>query len=158
MSIKITPKIKAIKEYFKKLDGDLQKEFLAHVVDSAREDSRKRASIHTKTGKMERNIDSKLHPQKLQGEIFIANQGMLKTWRRKRVNYAVFVHFPTKPHLITLKNSKWRASRWVEDDKFRFAKKVKHPGYKGDPFLYRGLADTFKKLDSIFNKVINEEF
>jgi len=150
MSIKISPKIKAFKEYFKRLDGDLQKDFLARVVEETRENARERASKHTITGRLERNIDSKVNKIAMTGEVFVANQGMLKKWKGKNVNYGIFVHFPTKPHPITPK--KWKALRWEKDGKFIFAKKVKHPGYKGDPFLYKGLADTFKQLDRIFEE------
>ena len=150
MSITISLKIKQFKEYFKKLDGDLQRDFLKRVVEETEKNAKKRASKHTVTGKIERNIDSKIDKVSLKGEVFMSNLGMLKNWRGKRVNYGVFVHFPTKKHWITLKNSKWKALRWEENGKFRFAKKVKHPGYKGDPFLYKGLADTFKQLDKIF--------
>ncbi|MDY4155083.1 MAG: hypothetical protein SPH77_00640 [Campylobacter sp.] len=50
-------------------------------------------------------------------------------------NLFVFALFSlyTKPHEIKPKTRKFL--RWVVSSEFIFAKKVKHPGYKGDPFL-----------------------
>jgi len=154
MPIKISPRIKTLREYFKKLDNDLKHELLARITDKAVEYSVKNAKKHTKTGRLERNIDSKIHKDKLRSEIFVSNQGMLVDWRGKKVNYGIFVHFGTKPHTITPRRKK--ALRWVENNKFVFAKLVKHPGYKGDPFLYKGVYKAFKEIDKIFNETIEE--
>lgn len=52
--------------------------------------------------------------------------------------HAKFVHWKTKPHLIKPKNKK--ALRWASGGRFHFAKQVKHPGYKGDPWFERAAA------------------
>lgn len=49
--------------------------------------------------------------------------------------HAVFVHWGTRPHVIRPRRKK--ALRWPGGDAFMFAKKVNHPGYKGDPWLVR---------------------
>lgn len=49
--------------------------------------------------------------------------------------YAVFVHWGTRPHDIRPKHKK--ALRWPGGGAFHFAKRVRHPGYKGDPWLTR---------------------
>lgn len=54
--------------------------------------------------------------------------------------YAYYVHWGTRPHVIRPKNKK--ALRWPAGGKFRFAKKVHHPGYKGDPWLVRAAAQA----------------
>lgn len=55
--------------------------------------------------------------------------------------YARFVHDGTKPHMIFPRNKK--ALRWPVGSKFRFSRKgVKHPGYKGDPWLRRAAAEA----------------
>jgi hypothetical protein len=35
---------------------------------------------------------------------------------------------------------------------FAFAKKVEHPGYRGDEFLYNAAKETFRNIDRIWNK------
>lgn len=49
--------------------------------------------------------------------------------------YALFVHWGTRPHVIRAKHKK--ALRWPAGGAFRFAKGVKHPGAKADPWLVR---------------------
>ena len=52
--------------------------------------------------------------------------------------HAVFVHWGTKPHVIKPKDKK--ALRWPLASGFAFARSVRHPGYKGDPWLVRAAA------------------
>lgn len=49
------------------------------------------------------------------------------------VSYARYVHDGTRPHIITARNAK--ALRWESGGVVHFATSVKHPGYKGNPFL-----------------------
>ena len=37
--------------------------------------------------------------------------------------------------------------RWVAGNNFIFAKKVKHPGYKGDPFFELAVRDEVPKFE-----------
>ena len=102
----------------------------------------KRASEHSKTGLMERSISLSVH--NLVGKVFIENNPQML---RDGVNYGIFVHFGTRPHSILPKNKK--ALRWADNGVFHFAKRVSHPGYKGDPFLYDALKDTEKIIEKI---------
>jgi len=102
------------------------------------------ASKHSRTGLMEHNLYFKVNLKQLYGEVGIDDRGMLVDWRGKKVNYAEFVHFGTRPHLIKPKRAK--VLRFVKDGKFIFAKEVHHPGYKGDPFLYRALEKYKQKF------------
>jgi hypothetical protein len=56
---------------------------------------------------------------------------------------ALYVVLPTRPHEIRPKRA--RALRFVPTGGrgFVFAKKVNHPGYRGDPFLQQALHDVF---------------
>lgn len=47
--------------------------------------------------------------------------------------HAAFVHWGSRPHDIKPKNRK--ALRWPGRGGFIFAKFVRHPGYKGDPYF-----------------------
>ena len=52
--------------------------------------------------------------------------------------HALFVHWGTKPHIIKPKNKKML--RWAVGGRFHFAKQVKHPGTKADPWFQRAAA------------------
>lgn len=54
--------------------------------------------------------------------------------------HALFVHWGTRPHDIRPKRKK--ALRWPAGAGFAFARKVRHPGYKGDPWLVRAAAQA----------------
>jgi hypothetical protein len=62
--------------------------------------------------------------------------------------HGAFVHFGTRPHVILPRDKK--ALRWVgAGDGFVFAKRVDHPGYEGDPFLYNAADEVFSNVNSI---------
>lgn len=63
--------------------------------------------------------------------------------------YASFVHWGTRPHVIKPKTKK--ALRWVGKGGFIFAKGVKHPGYKGDPWLIRAKDQGLKEFQKIID-------
>jgi hypothetical protein len=54
--------------------------------------------------------------------------------------YARWVVEGAKPHVIRPRNKK--ALRWPIPGGFRFAKKVRHPGYKGDNYVKRAAAEA----------------
>lgn len=60
--------------------------------------------------------------------------------------HALFVHWGTNPHVIRPKNKKML--RWPAGGKFIFARKVHHPGYKGDPWMVRAAA----RVPAIFER------
>ena len=52
----------------------------------------------------------------------------------------IWVHNGTRPHLIRPRRA--RALRFVVDGQVVFAKVVRHPGWRGDPFLTKALRDS----------------
>ena len=64
--------------------------------------------------------------------------------------YAVFIHEGIKPHDIFPNRRK--ALRWVDGNKFLFAKRVRFPGWAADPFLYGALESNEKTIVSIFDR------
>lgn len=111
----------------------------------------KNAAKHTKTGRMENNIAQRV--KHLTGYVYVEDDGMLVDWKGKPINYAVFVHFGARPHWIFAK--KRVALRWQKGDVFHFAKAVRHPGYKGDPFMTNAAKDVFERLNEIAKEVHN---
>lgn len=130
-------------------------QFTEHLIrrltQEVHEEAVKNASVHTKTGTMENNIALKV--KGTHGEVYVEDEGMLVNWRGKPTNYALFVHFGTRPHTILPK--KRQALRFGNGGAFKFAKSVEHPGYKGDPFMYNAAKDVFKRLNQIAKEVHN---
>ena len=61
------------------------------------------------------------------------DEGEILEFGDKRASYGIFVHNGWEAHEIRPKKRKFL--RWVIGSEFVFARKVKHPGYKGDAFL-----------------------
>lgn len=64
--------------------------------------------------------------------------------------YAVFIHEGIKPHDIFPKRRK--ALRWVDGNKFLFAKRVRFPGWNPDPFIYDALESNQETIVRIFDR------
>lgn len=102
-----------------------------------------RIATHTKTGAMARSL--KL--AKVPGGWSISND-------LQQAPHALFVHWGTRAHVIKPKNK--RVLRWAGPTGFSFAKSVRHPGYKGDPYLRDAArtvpADFVRRLKSELGK------
>nr|DAT59739.1 MAG TPA: Minor capsid protein [Caudoviricetes sp.] len=70
----------------------------------------------------------------------------------RRVGYAGYVHEGFPAHKIKPKFRK--ALRWVANGDFRWAAHVMHPGFKGDPFLYRAFDGSQGTIERIFDKQV----
>ena len=112
-------------------------------------EARKGAKKHYKTGTMYSRILMKTKNNA--GIVWIADNNMMVNWRGKRVNYATFVLYGTKPHEIKAKNKKALRFSYKNLDEFVFRKRVHHPGYKGDDFLYKAAKEVFENLDKLIN-------
>jgi hypothetical protein len=54
---------------------------------------------------------------------------------RATAKHASWVEYPTRPHVITVRYAKWL--HWEEPQgDHHFAKRVNHPGTKGQPFMH----------------------
>lgn len=65
-------------------------------------------------------------------------------------HYAPFVHWGTRPRIITPKNKK--SLRWSARGGFVFSKRVNHKGYKGDPYMIRAAQTALAEFDSMIDK------
>ena len=131
-------------EFLNNLDKEYQKEIIRETTQDLYENVKELAKNHIDTGTLEKNIRHEYSDD--EGEVRICNDGMMVDWNGKKLNYALFVIFGSKPHTITPKKKK--ALRWEGLNDFVFAKKVSHPGYKGDDFLYKALLKTLDNLRS----------
>jgi len=66
------------------------------------------------------------------------------------VNYAIYVHEGTKPHIISVKRAKV-----LTDGKIFFGKVVHHPGTKAQPFLREGIEASMDSIRNYFEQEIN---
>jgi hypothetical protein len=103
--------------------------------------AREGADTHTKTGALKRSLGH--GPKKIAGGWEIGHD-------KQVAPYAAFVHWGTRPHVIKPKNKK--ALRWAAGGAFAFAKKVNHPGYKGDPWLTRAADRALREFDGIVKR------
>jgi len=144
--------VEELKARFESLKDYLRYQAVGDITQDAYDKSKEIVGKnHVVTGKLESNLSHRVNRSQGVGVIWVANRGMLVPWRGKRINYAVFVHFGTKPHVIKPKDKK--ALRWVGNDAvFHFAKAVRHPGYRGDPFLYKGVNFAKKRFQNILER------
>ena len=70
---------------------------------------------------------------------------------KKDVPYIEPLYFGSRPHIIEPKNKK--SLSWASGGDRIFAKKVQHPGYKGNPFIFRG----WKEYNKSFIKEYQED-
>lgn len=68
---------------------------------------------------------------------------------RTEAPYGPYVHQGTAAHIIEPRVK--RALRWVDGSDFVFAKRVRHPGYKGDPFLFNALDAKTEFVQNMFS-------
>lgn len=99
----------------------------------------------SRTGALERAIREKVMHGGMRAKIYLASN---------EAPYAVFVHEGSRPHYIFPRHRK--ALRWVHGNQFAFAKRVYHPGYKGDPFLYNALDAQMPVIEDIFNRRVDK--
>jgi len=143
MEIKISNLNQTFK-YLKNLDKEKAKRVVRDLTQELYENVRFYAKPHHITGMLERNIRHKV--EDLSGIVWIDDSNMLVDFRGKKVNYASFVLFGTKPHLIKPKRKK--ALRYTNLEHFVFAKTIHHPGYKGDDFMHKAFQKTLQRLDN----------
>lgn len=137
-------------EHFDDLLTSYPHETVVAVTEDVYKNAKQNIIPHTKSTRLEQNLDMRVHKADLSGEVYILNRGMMVRWRGKPTNYALFVHFGTKDHQVSPKNKK--ALRWAGPNGFAFSKGHKVKGIKADPFMTNALAKTFKDLDKIFTR------
>lgn len=59
----------------------------------------------------------------------------------QRTHYLGYYHDGTRPHIIAARPTRKNPHlRFIQNGRVRFAKKVRHPGFRGNPFIERNLA------------------
>jgi len=128
--------------YLENLDKNSAKKIVKNLTQELYENVRFYAKPHHITGMLERNIRHKV--KDLSGVVWIDDSNMLVDFKGKKINYASFVLFGSRPHLI--KPKKKKAIRYINLEHFVFAKTIHHPGYKGDDFMHKALQKTIERM------------
>lgn len=127
--------------------------YLKQAVKSATEDVAEHARNHhgftARTGNLERSIVGKISSDGLRGFVTID---------RTTAPYGVYVHQGYKAFDIVPRCK--QVLRWVEGAQggkrgFAFAKRVRHPAYKGDPFLFNALDAKKEYVSKVFDNRID---
>lgn len=106
------------------------------------EEAQEHHRFTSRNGALERSVDTRLLDGSLTGEVFL---------NTNIAPYGPWVHQGTKAHVIRPKRR--MALRWVSQDSvFLFAKRVKHPGTKKDPFLYDALRNKTNDVHQSFER------
>ena len=125
---------------FAKLVPKVQGKALTRLAKAVHDDVEQAIDRHTKTGALLQSLRWDKH----KGYHYVYNDP-------QRAPYATFVHWGTKPHLI--KPNKKKALRWPSGGSgFVFAKFVKHPGHKGDPWF----VDAHRAAPQPFARIIQQ--
>lgn len=123
--------------------------YLRQAVKSSAEDVAEYARSHhgfrARTGNLERAITRKISSDGMRGFVTID---------RTQAPYGVYVHQGYNAYDIVPRRKK--ALRWVEGAQggkrgFVFAKRVHHPAYKGDPFLFNALDAQSAHIQKVFD-------
>ena len=125
-------------------EGILRK-YLRQAMKSATEDVAEYARTHhgftARTGALERSVKAGINDDGSEGWVELD---------RTIAKYGPYVHQGFPPHVIEPRNKK--ALRWfTASSEVRFAKRVNHPGFKGDPFLFNALDDRRENIFRIFS-------
>ena len=103
------------------------------------EQARTEHGFTSRTGNLERSIK------------YVLSQDGMKAWvtiDRTTAPYGPYVHSGHKAFTLVPRHKK--ALRWVDGNRFVFAKRVQIPAYKGDPFLFNALDSKEKEVVNIF--------
>ena len=122
------------------LSRDVTEATAQQVFDAARA----AADRHTKTGALVRSLKMRRR----------ANNQLEVYHDLQIAPHALFVHWGTKAHEIRPKQNRPNPHlRWVGPSGFVFAKRVWHPGYKGDPYLIRARSAIAQRFAQIAGDV-----
>lgn len=110
------------------------------VAETAKDEHR----YKTRWGRLENAVDTSYTHDGIAGRVFL---------NTTVAPYGAYVHDGTSPHDIFPK--KKQALRWVKGNAFIFAKRVHHPGWKADPFIYDALRKNEEKIMRIFERYVD---
>ncbi len=149
ISIKIN-NLDKVTTQFNRFSQDVQDELKDALSISLRDIQERAQEEHnfiTRTGEAERSIET-------QEQFGTSFKGIVGTTRQ----ITVYLHRGTQPHSI--KPKKKQVLRWGNGSEFIFARRVKHPGMRKDPFIYKALeyhrSDIISRFESAVANAVKE--
>lgn len=148
MELNITIKgLDAVASRLDKVSADTQaklKDAMKSSVGDIQERARKNHRYITRTGDAERSIKTRVS--------FARDDisGIVGTTRK----ITVYLHQGTKRHTIVPRRK--MALRWTNGSQFIFAKRVRHPGTKKDPFIFNAVHSEQRRIISRFEKAVRQ--
>ena len=67
-------------------------------------------------------------------------------------NYSAYVEYGTRAHVIEPRNKS--VLRWKDGGKVRFARRVRHPGTKAQPFMIPGFEAAIKRSGDLLDAIV----
>ena len=135
--------IDAAKGQLRSLPEAIEASVIRQMAQIAYDSAERGADAHTKTGAMRQSLFARAIPK-----------GREVGHDLQRAPHALFVQFGTRPHVI--EPSKKKALRWPSGGAFAFAKRVNHPGYRGDAYLARAADDAVRQFAAIVDRALQE--
>jgi hypothetical protein len=127
----------------KKLPEALKKNVVLRISQVAYDEGQKGAGRHVETGALFQSLFNRQ-----------IGDGRTVGHDRNRAPHAPFVIQGTDPHDI-FPNTK-KALRWASGGQFFFSKKVRHPGYEGDPYMDNASDRAMSQFSGIVDTVLKE--
>ena len=135
--------IDTAKGQLRSLPEKIEASVIRQMAQIAYDSAERGADAHTKTGAMRQSLFARAIPK-----------GREVGHDLQRAPHALFVQFGTRPHVIT--PSKKKALRWPSGGAFAFAKRVNHPGDRGDAYLARAADDAVRQFAAIVDRALKE--
>lgn len=135
--------IDAANDQLRSLPEAIEASVIRQMAQIAYDSAERGADAHTKTGAMRQSLFARAIPK-----------GREVGHDLQRAPHALFVQFGTRPHVI--EPSKKKALRWPSGGAFAFAKRVNHPGYRGDAYLARAADDAVRQFAAIVDRALKE--
>ena len=135
--------IDAAKGQLRSLPEAIEASVIRQMAQIAYDSAERGADAHTKTGAMRQSLFARAIPK-----------GREVGHDLQRAPHALFVQFGTRPHVI--EPSKKKALQWPSGGALAFAKRVNHPGYRGDAYLARAADDAVRQFAAIVDRALKE--
>lgn len=144
MAINITVNgVTTVRNELRQLPEAVEASVIRQMAQIAYDSAERSADAHTKTGAMRQSLFARAIPK-----------GREVGHDLQRAPHALFVQLGTRPHVI--EPSKKKALRWTAGGAFVFAKRVNHPGYRGDAYLVRAADDAVRQFAAIVDRALQE--
>lgn len=143
--IKVTVNGLEVSQLARNLPVALARDVLLQMSQVAHDRVQAGADRHTKTGALFRSVYNRQTPS---GGREVGHDPVAAP-------YAQWVVFGARPHIIRPKNKK--ALRFPVFSGFRFAKSVKHPGYRGDDYMTAAANAAVVEFAAIVDRVLKDQ-